>query len=270
MTAPSPTDSPGQVGAQFRRAVLDYWAQHPDFAAEARAAGLDTAAGHLPLRAVLFDMDGVLFDSMPGHARSWAQVAREFGYHFTEEEVYLNEGRTARTTMEWIVQRQFGRSATPDEVEQVYSRKCAVFNALPEAPKMPGADAVLAQLRTGGREAVVVTGSGQASLLSRLTTHYPGCFPPDRVVTGHDVQHGKPHPEPYLMGLKRAGGLRPWEALVVENAPLGTRAGVAAGVFTLVVNTGPLAPQVFAEEGANFLLPSMPALAESWRALTGD
>ena len=48
----------------------------------------------LVLKAVLFDMDGVLFDSMPNHARSWAQVCTRFGLDMTPEEAYLHEGRT--------------------------------------------------------------------------------------------------------------------------------------------------------------------------------
>ena len=48
----------------------------------------------LNLKAVLFDMDGVLFDSMPRHAKSWAKVCRKFGLNITDEEPYMHEGRT--------------------------------------------------------------------------------------------------------------------------------------------------------------------------------
>lgn len=58
-------------------------------------------------------------------------------------------------------------------------------------------------------------------------------------MTAFDVKLGKPHPEPYLMGLEKAG-VKSHEAFVVENAPMGVRAGVAAGIFTIAVNTGPL------------------------------
>ena len=58
--------------------------------------------------------------------------------------------------------------------------------------------------------------------------------------------------------------LRPWEAIVVENAPLGVRAGVSAGVFTIAANTGPLPDRILAEEGAAMVMPSMRALSEAW------
>lgn len=112
----------------------------------------------------------------------------------------------------------------------------------------------------------MVTGSGQLSLLNRLQTNYPGYFSPDRLISSRDVRHGKPHPEPYLMALSRAG-LQPWEALVVENAPLGVRSAVAARIFTVAVNTGPLKPQTLTDEGAHLVFPSMKALAEQWEQL---
>lgn len=213
-------------------------------------------------KAVLFDMDGVLFDSMPIHAQSWAKVCTEFGLAMSSEEAYLHEGRTGAATINILTQRYWNRDATPQEIEQIYEEKCRLFNTFPEAPKMQGAEDVLRKVQEAGKTIVVVTGSGQKSLLDRLERNYPGYFRPDLVVSSKDVKHGKPHPEPYLMGLEKVG-LQPWEAIVVENAPLGVRAGVAANIFTVAVNTGPLPESVLLNEGANLLFPSMSALAES-------
>ena len=101
---------------------------------------------------------------------------------------------------------------------------------------MEGAEDVLRLVQSLGLTIVVVTGSGQKSLLERLETGYPGFFHSELVVSSKDVQHGKPHPEPYLMGLKKAG-VNPWEAIVIENAPLGVQAGVAANIFTVASMT---------------------------------
>ncbi len=218
------------------------------------------------LKAVLFDMDGVLFDSMPNHARSWAQVCREFGLDMTPEEAYLHEGRTGASTINLLARRQWGRDATDEEIRRIYDEKCRLFNACPEAPRMDGAADVLRRVQDDGLTIVVVTGSGQRSLIDRLEHNYPGVFHRDLMVTSFDVEHGKPDPEPYLMGLRRAG-VQPWEALVVENAPLGVRAGVAAGIFTVAVNTGPIPPKVLADEGADLVLPSMAALGTAWEEL---
>ncbi len=64
------------------------------------------------------------------------------------------------------------------------------------------------------------------------------------------------------MGLAKVG-IKPNEAIVVENAPLGVRAAVAAQIFTIAVNTGPLPESALLNEGANMLFPSMQALADS-------
>ena len=213
-------------------------------------------------KAVLFDMDGVLFDSMPIHAQSWSQVCSEFGLAMTAEEAYMHEGRTGAATINILTQRYWNRDATPQEVEEIYQEKCRLFNSYPEAPKMIGAEDVLRRVQAAGKTIVVVTGSGQKSLLDRLEHNYPGFFTPELVVSSKDVKHGKPNPEPYLMGLEKVG-LKPWEAIVVENAPLGVRAGVAANIFTIAVNTGPLPESALLDEGANMLFPSMSALAES-------
>ena len=62
------------------------------------------------------------------------------------------------------------------------------------------------------------------------------------------------------MGLQTAG-VAANEAIVIENAPMGVEAGVAAGIFTIAVNTGPLPDQVLVDRGANLLFPDMATLA---------
>jgi beta-phosphoglucomutase-like phosphatase (HAD superfamily) len=89
------------------------------------------------------------------------------------------------------------------------------------------------------------------------------------MVTAFDVKYGKPNPEPYLMALKK-GNLKPNEAIVVENAPLGVEAGAAAGIFTIAVNTGPLPDQALLNSGANLLFPSMPDFNEHWQTFLND
>ena len=202
------------------------------------------ACERLHLRAVLFDMDGVLFDSMPYHANAWAEVMNRHGLHFTREEAFLHEGRTGAATINIAYQRQYGHEAPPELIQQMYQEKCEAFSRYPEARPMPGAAELLEKL-------------------DRLNHQYPGIFTPERMVTAFDVKHGKPYPEPYLMGLQKAG-VQAHEAVVVENAPIGVQAGHAAGIFTIAVNTGPLEAQVLLDAGADLLFPSMQSLDEAW------
>lgn len=218
------------------------------------------------LKAVLFDMDGVLFNSMPYHSEAWHKVMKSHGLTLSREEAYMHEGRTGAATINIIFQRELGREATQKEIESIYQEKSALFNSYPEAKPMPGAWELLQKVKKEGLIPVLVTGSGQHSLLGRLTHNFPGMFERERMVTAFDVKYGKPHPEPYLMGLEKAG-VKANEAIVVENAPIGVQAGVAAGIFTVAVNTGPLDEQVLLDAGADLLFPSMQALCDNWELL---
>ena len=134
---------------------------------------------------------------------------------------------------------------------------------------MPGAGEVLVKAKEGGFTVVLVTGSGQLSLIDRLEMNFPGIFTKDRMITSYDVKHGKPNPEPYLMALQKAG-VKPWEAVVIENAPLGVQSASAAGIFTIAINTGPIDDDVLFASGANALLPSMTALSDKWENIVAD
>ena len=218
------------------------------------------------LKAVLFDMDGVLFNSMPYHAQAWHTTMVKHGLMLGPTEAYMHEGRTGASTINIVHQRQFGVEATPELIQQIYAEKSAEFNRFPEPEPMSGAWELLQQVKADGLIPVLVTGSGQRTLLDRLSTNFPGIFTPDHMVTAFDVKYGKPNPEPYLMGLEKAG-VKADEAIVVENAPLGVQAGVVAGIFTIAVNTGPLPDQVLWDAGANLLFPSMLAFNETWETL---
>lgn len=217
-------------------------------------------------KAVLFDMDGVLFNSMPNHAVSWHQSMTQFGLQMAPEEAYEHEGRTGVSTIKILARRQWGRELGDEEARKMYRVKTAIFSQCPKAEKMPGAEAVMRKIKNDGLEIVIVTGSGQKTLLSNLQGQFPGLISEQLMVTGFDVKHGKPDPEPYLKGLVKAG-LKPYEAIVVENAPLGVRSAVAAHIFTVAVNTGPLPNRMLLDEGADLLFPSMQAFCDNWEYL---
>lgn len=212
-------------------------------------------------KAVLFDMDGVLFDSMPYHAKAWKETADSYQLISSLEDFYLFEGRTGDSTINELFLRTFQREATEKEKKDIYKKKAGLFNKYNDGHPMPGAAEVLKQVKERGLKTILVTGSGQHSLLNKLNHVFPEIFERDKMVTGYDVKYGKPHPEPYLMGLEKAG-VKAHEAIVVENAPMGVQAGVSAGIFTIAVNTGPLPDNVLIEAGANLLFPDMETLAE--------
>ena len=208
-------------------------------------------------------MDGVLYDSMPHHVQAWSETVAAWGLQAKPEDFYMMEGRTGNSTIDIIINKNWGRNATQEEKETIYSQKAQRFVELnKQANLIPGALDVLEKVKQLGLRRMIVTGSGQPTLFENLDTHFPGYFESDLMVTAFDVKHGKPHPEPYLMGLKKAN-VKPEEAIVIENAPLGIESAVAAGIYTIAVNTGPLPDEVLLNAGANMIFPSMRALAEA-------
>ena len=224
---------------------------------------LRTKQNSLSPKAVLFDMDGVLYDSMRFHARAWNETAMNHHLQAVEEDFYMYEGRTGDSTINELFQRTFQRNATEKEKKEIYEEKAAFFNRYNDGKAMSGAADVLAAAKAAGLQTLVVTGSGQHSLINKLEHTYPGYFTREKMVTAFDVKYGKPHPEPYLMGLEKAG-VKANEAFVVENAPMGVEAGVSAGIFTIAVNTGPLPDKVLLDAGADLLYPDMTSLANDW------
>lgn len=233
----------------YNNAITNYLQQH--------------SFSSINLKAVLFDMDGVLFNSMPNHARAWNEAMKRYGFNLSCEEAYMHEGRTGAATINLVSQRERGKDATPEEIEEIYRTKTEIFNSYPKATRMEGSWELIQKIKNAGLTVMLVTGSGQHSLLERLNRNFPDTFRQELMVTAYDVKHGKPSPEPYLTALKK-GGLQPNEAIVVENAPMGVKAGVAAGIFTVAVNTGPLPDKALLDEGANLLFPSMPAFCNGW------
>ncbi|MGI6232872.1 MAG: HAD family hydrolase [Prevotella sp.] len=219
------------------------------------------------LKAFLFDMDGVLYNSMPNHAVAWQKSMAHFGIHMTAADAYATEGARGVDTIRHFVRMQQHKDITPEEAQRMYDLKTKYFHEMPEAPIFPGVKELMKKISERGMTVNVVTGSGQRPLIHRLLNDFGDFLMPEHITTAYDVKHGKPSPDPYLAGLRRAGNLLPDEAVVVENAPLGVRAGVAAGIFTVAVNTGPLPDEALQCEGADALYPSMQALCDDFDQL---
>ena len=215
-------------------------------------------------KAVLFDMDGVLYDSMPNHVIAWRESMALFDIHMSTEDAYATEGARGVDTIRKMVKRQQDRDIDEQEAQRMYEEKSRIFHEMKEPPMMPGILELMEKIQRSGLSVNVVTGSGHRPLIQRLLRDFGSFLDENHITTAYDVKQGKPAPDPYLKGLAKAGCTNPWEAIVVENAPLGVHAGVAARIFTIAVNTGPLPNEQLLCEGANLLFNSIAELKDEW------
>lgn len=213
-------------------------------------------------KAVLFDMDGVLYDSMPNHAVAWQESMKQFGIHMTVADAYATEGARGIDTIRKMVKKQKGVEISLEEAQKMYDVKTRLFHEMKKAEVFDGVIPFMEKIQGKGMTIGVVTGSGQKPLINRLLHDFGAFLDESRIVTAYDIEKGKPAPDPYLMGLQRCGNLQPWQGIVVENAPLGVRAGVAARCFTIAVNSGPLSDDILIQAGADLIFHRMTELVD--------
>lgn len=179
---------------------------------------------HIECQAVLFDMDGVLVDSKHAVARVWKQWARERGFD-PDHVAHIAQGRPSITTI-----RELLPEADHEAENRMVERR--EMDDVAGIVACPGAAELLDSLPPD--RWVLVTSSTRS--LAEVRLRAGGHVTPRYVVTGSDVRHGKPHPEPFLKGAEMAG-FAPCECLVIEDTPAGIAAGRAAGCRVLGLRT---------------------------------
>lgn len=176
---------------------------------------------------LLFDMDGVITDTMPRHCRAWVRAFRDlFGIRVDEEEIYRREGEKDEKTIREILA---SRSLDPgnDRIDAFRKYKAGLFARSSELPLFPGIRECLRFLSKKRKRLALVTGTERSQVENGLSGDLASLF--DVRVTGSDVENGKPGPEPYLMALEQLGA-EPADSLVLENAPLGIESARSAGI----------------------------------------
>jgi beta-phosphoglucomutase len=184
------------------------------------------------LKAVLFDLDGVLVDTHIMHYRSWQRLADELGLTFNEELGDEFRGM-ARDECLRVLYATFNNQPLPDEdtLKTLTDRKNGYYHevllqAVPEDLILPGAVELLKELNEAGIKVIVASGSKNANMVidqAQIRDYI------DDVVDRHDVDAPKPDPEVFLVAVQRAGTTVDC-AVGVEDAVLGVDALRAAGI----------------------------------------
>ncbi|MEQ1872666.1 MAG: HAD-IA family hydrolase [Ilumatobacteraceae bacterium] len=180
--------------------------------------------------AVLWDMDGTLVDTEPYWIATEYELVSEFGGRWTDEYARSLVGFDLRDAA--AVLRDQGGVDLP--IDEIVNRLLdgVIARVRQKVPWRPGARALLSDLRKQRIPCALVTMSWTRFADAVVRSLPPGSF--DAVITGDEVAHGKPHPEPYLAAAA-ALGVRTKDCVAIEDSPTGVRSAVAAGCRTFAV-----------------------------------
>jgi beta-phosphoglucomutase len=182
------------------------------------------------LKAVIFDMDGVLVDSMAYHADAWVTVFADEGIKIRREDIYEIEGSN-HTGIIGLIFRKAGRKPKSKDFFRLAEKKKEIFKKINKVTVFKGIHECIDSLK-GKCLLGVVSGSDKAVVNELIERFFPDIF--SVVVTGNDVSEGKPSPEPYLKAVQMLN-VQKDECIVIENAPLGVESAKRAGLYCIAI-----------------------------------
>ena len=203
-------------------------------------------------RAILWDMDGVLVNSMEFHYQAYREVLSEFGRDLSREE-YLGSLIGLRN---YVILRRLLGDLPQEETERLMAAKEAAFRrrVAGNVQALPGAAELVRRARVAGLKQAIVSSTPCENIeLVVDSLGLRSMF--DTLVGEEDAQHGKPDPEGFLVAAERLS-VPPADSVVLEDAPEGIAGGKAAGMRCIgVTTTRP--PQKLAQAGADLVVPSL-------------
>jgi beta-phosphoglucomutase-like phosphatase (HAD superfamily) len=185
--------------------------------------------------ALLFDLDGTLVDTMSLHYRSYAKVFAARGFYLSEQDYLSRVGPPAAQVIPLFCKAVGMPNVLPDEVIRIHTEKKVTFGRLLDVtppPLLPAAS-LLKGFRTGQRRALVSSGNSQGVHQIIAAAGWQNLF--DCIISGDDVAHGKPHPEPYLSAASLLG-VRCGRCVVLEDTQAGIDSAIAAGMHVIDVS----------------------------------
>lgn len=200
-------------------------------------------------KGIIFDMDGVLVDAMPFHCKAIQTAAKqEVNIDVKQRDVYLLEGMPGEDMVKELLRHkryignieEISDDDNSDKLDSVahriHERKKKIFEQINASAPINGAKELVSNIRC---KKALVSGAAKQEVDSIISKYF-GKDAFDVIVTGEDLEEGKPSPDPFRTALTKMG-LRESEALVVENAPLGVKAANNAGIRCIVtLNNTPL------------------------------
>jgi beta-phosphoglucomutase-like phosphatase (HAD superfamily) len=189
-----------------------------------------------PPAACLFDLDGLLLDTEPLHARAWQEAASLFGRPLSAAELLALRGRRrhdcAEQVRQWIAAAG-GPELSPEALLAV--RQPIAEALLPQASPMAGAPELVGRCAALGVPMALATSSSRAAVALKAAPH-PWLEAITERVHGDDpaLAAGKPAPDAFLLAAERLG-VAPRDCWAFEDSPAGARSALAAGCTVLVL-----------------------------------
>jgi len=206
-------------------------------------------------KGILFDLDGVLIDSEPLHEFSLLQLSDRFGRRFGQDELLQFKGLPELSVAQ-AIQKSFPELAlTTDEIIRL--RLGLLKSNFHRVEMVEGALEFVQRAKAAGFRLGLTTSAARSmQQLACETFALSSYF--DTVITGEDIERGKPDPQPYERTAANLS-LRPDECMVIEDAVNGVKSGKAAGCFVVGITTS-FAGQALKLAGADLIVPSFTSL----------
>lgn len=185
----------------------------------------------MSFKGILFDFDGVVVKSMEQHYEAWRRAFAEEGAHIRKEDFLLMEGQGLEAISAQIASRH---QVAAGAVRRALEKKVIYYNEKLKIEFYPYFKTFLQNLVSKNIPLGIVTGGNRPRVMEVVENYFNGEF--KTVITSDDVEHCKPAPDPYLKGARQLG-LDPGRCLVIENAPLGIKAALSAGMTVIAVTT---------------------------------
>jgi beta-phosphoglucomutase len=193
------------------------------------------------MRGIIFDMDGVLIDAMPFHAEAMKiAIKEETNYEIDKKIVYQLEGMPSNNLVKEIFKKyNINKKLDQELIEKISDRKKQIFKEIEDTHLIEGVPDLIKILNECKCLKAIVTGAAKKEIELTIDKMV-GLKNFDVVVSGEDVEAGKPNSDPFVVALQKMN-IKSSECIVVENAPLGVEAANKAGIrCILTLNNTPL------------------------------
>lgn len=212
------------------------------------------------IKAIIFDMDGVLVDSEPIHEKVEIQTCREFGIDLPEKKWDNFRGKKLAEIFSYL-SKKYGKGDEP--IDEMIERKVELYleRALKDMEMISGAGEFLEKVKEDDNFSYMLTTSGtgeqQEKILEKfgLTESFP------ERITAEDVVKGKPDPEPYLKSVERLS-LPAENCLVIEDSYNGILSAKAAGCQACGLSSSYFSKKQLEEAGADLVISEFKELEE--------